>query len=100
MLEFLIDNIFVVVDGQDFEQSVGIPMGTSSAHLLADLFLYSYEAEFIHKLHGKKKSIRHFYLSTVFYLLTTINSIHMSIQYISMSWKSKTPQSVPHLLHI
>jgi hypothetical protein len=38
MLEFLIDNIFVVVGGQVFEQSVGIPMGTNYAPLLADLF--------------------------------------------------------------
>jgi hypothetical protein len=40
MLEFLIDNIYVVVGGQDFQQSIGIPMGTNYAPLLADLFLY------------------------------------------------------------
>jgi hypothetical protein len=58
MLEFLIDNICVVVGGQVFQQSVGIPMGTNCAPLLADLFLYSYEAEFIQKLlHEKKKSL-------------------------------------------
>ena len=51
MLEFLIDNIFVVFGNQVFQQSVGIPMGTNCAPLLADLFLYSYEAEFIQKLH-------------------------------------------------
>jgi hypothetical protein len=50
MLEFLIDNIYVVVGGQVFQQSVGIPMGTNCAPLLVDLFLYSYEAEFIQKL--------------------------------------------------
>jgi hypothetical protein len=58
MLEFLIDNICVVVGGQVFQQSVGIPMGTNCAPLLADLFLYSYEAEFNLKLrHEKKKSL-------------------------------------------
>jgi hypothetical protein len=31
MLEFLIDNIYVVVGGQVFQQSVGIPMGTNCA---------------------------------------------------------------------
>jgi hypothetical protein len=31
MLEFLIDIIYVVVGGQVFEQSVGIPMGTNCA---------------------------------------------------------------------
>ena len=44
MLEVLIDNIFVMFDGRVFQQTVGIPMGTNCAPLLADLFLYSYEA--------------------------------------------------------
>jgi hypothetical protein len=57
MLEFLIENIYVVIGGQIFQQSVGIPMGTNCVPLLAELgFFYSYEAEFIKKLlHEKKK---------------------------------------------
>ena len=57
MLEFLVDNIFVVFGGKVFQQKVGIPMGTHCAPLLADIFLYSYEAEFIQSLlsSGKKK---------------------------------------------
>ena len=57
MLEFLGDNIFVVFGGKVFQQIVGIPMGTNCAPLLADIFLYSYEAEFIQSLlsTGKKK---------------------------------------------
>jgi hypothetical protein len=47
MLEFLIDNIFVIFGGRVFQQTVGIPTGTNCAPLLADLFLYSYEADFI-----------------------------------------------------
>ena len=50
MLEFLIDNIFVSFGGTLFQQVVGIPMGTNCAPLLADLFLYSYESEFLQKL--------------------------------------------------
>jgi hypothetical protein len=50
MLEFLIDNIFVMFGGRVFQQTVGIPMGANRAPLLADLFLYSYEADFIHGL--------------------------------------------------
>ena len=50
MLEFLIDNIFVMFGGRVFQQTFGIPMGTNCAPLLADLFLYSYEAEFIQGL--------------------------------------------------
>ena len=55
MLEFLIDNIFVVFGGRVFQQTVGIPMGTNCAPLLADLFLYSYEADFIQGLLKKNE---------------------------------------------
>ena len=69
MLEFLIDNIFVVFGNQVFQQSVGIPMGTNCAPLLADLFLYSYEAEFIQKLlREKKKSLAVAFNSTFRYI--------------------------------
>jgi hypothetical protein len=62
MLEFLIDNIFVIFGGRVFQQTVGIPMGTNCVHLLADLFLYSYETDFIQGLLNKngKKLARSF----------------------------------------
>ena len=47
MLDFLVDNIFVVFGGKVFQQKVGIPMGTNCAPLLADIFMYLYEAKFI-----------------------------------------------------
>ena len=47
MIEFLIDNIFVQFGGHLFRQVLGIPMGTNCAPLLADLFLYSCENEFL-----------------------------------------------------
>ena len=50
MLEFLVDAIFVVFAGKVFQHIVGIPMGTHCAPLLADIFLYLYEAEFIQSL--------------------------------------------------
>ena len=50
MLDFLIDNIFVMFLGRVFQQTVGIPMGTNCAPLLADLFLYSYEPYFMQRL--------------------------------------------------
>ena len=50
IIEFLIDNIFF---GQFveclFHQMIEIPMGTNCASLLADLFLYSFENEFLYK---------------------------------------------------
>ena len=44
---------------------VGIPMGTNCAPLLADLFPYSYQNEFLDKLikEGKRKLARRFNLS-------------------------------------
>ena len=57
MIEFLVDHIYVRFGGQPFQQTVSIPMGTNCAPLLADLFLYSYENEFLDKLikEGKRK---------------------------------------------
>ena len=55
MLEFLIDNIVVSFGGTLFQQVVGIQMGANYAPLLADLFLYSYESEFLQKLVKDKK---------------------------------------------
>ena len=59
MLEFLVYNVFVVIAGKVFQQIVGISMGTNCAPLLANIFLYSYEAEFIQSLLslGKKRFI-------------------------------------------
>jgi hypothetical protein len=47
MFEFFICNIFVMFGGRVFQQTVGIPMGTNCSPLIADLFLYSYEADFM-----------------------------------------------------
>ena len=55
MLEFLIDNIFVSFGGALFQQIAGIPLGTNCTPLLADLFLYSYESEFLQYLVKDKK---------------------------------------------
>ena len=48
-LIFLSINIFVRFGGRVFRQVIGIPMGTNSAPLLADLFLHTYEYEFFIK---------------------------------------------------
>ena len=60
MVEFLIDNIFVKFGGCLFRQVIGIPVGTSCAPMLADLFLYSYESEFLDnmKRSGHRKLAR------------------------------------------
>ena len=58
MLEFLIANIFVMIGGF-WQQTVGIHMGTNCAPFLVDLFLYSYQTDFI-KVLVKKKLARSF----------------------------------------
>ena len=47
MLECFIDNIFAMLGGRVFQQTVGIVAGTNYAPLLADLFPCSYESDFI-----------------------------------------------------
>ena len=42
--------MFMVFAGKVFKQIIGIPIGTNCAPLLADIFLYSYGAEFIQSL--------------------------------------------------
>ena len=53
MIEVLIDDICVQFGV--FQQTIGIPMGTNCAPLLADLFLYSYEADFLDGLLKQKQ---------------------------------------------
>ena len=45
-LIYLLDNIFVRFGSKLYRQTVGIPMGTNCAPLVADLFLFCYERDF------------------------------------------------------
>ena len=98
MLEFLIDNIFVSFGGTLFQQVVGIPMGTNCAPLLADLFLYSYESEFLQKLVKIRRFMRleplisHTGILMTFYLSIILDLQNFFHWYIFQSWKLKRPQ--------
>ena len=48
-IDFLIDNIYVRFGSSVFRQVIGIPMGTNSEPLLADLFLHTFEYDFVVK---------------------------------------------------
>ena len=48
-IDFLIDNIYIRFGSSVFRQVIGIPMGTNSAPLLADLFLHTFEYDFMVK---------------------------------------------------
>ena len=47
IIESLVDNMYLKFGVQLFRQTIGVPMGTNCAPLLTDLFLYSYENEFL-----------------------------------------------------
>ena len=47
---FLLDNIYIRFGTKLYRQIVGIPMGTNCAPLVADLFLFSYERDFMKNL--------------------------------------------------
>ena len=46
-LHYLLDNIFIRLGSKLYRLIVGIPMGTNCARLVADLFLFCYERDFM-----------------------------------------------------
>ena len=54
---FLMENIYMYMqfDGMVYQQIVEIPMGTNCVPLIADLFLYCYERDFMSDLHKSKR---------------------------------------------
>ena len=58
-IQFLINNIYVKVGNRVFKQTIGIPMGTDCAPLLANLFLFFYEYKYVKdKLKDNHKQAR------------------------------------------
>ena len=56
MLTFLLDNIFIRFGTKLYRQVVGISMGTNCAPLVADLFLFCYERDFMMSLYEDKQA--------------------------------------------
>ena len=54
-LSYLIDNSFVNYKGSIYRQVIGIPMGTTSAHHLANCYLAVYEYEYMQLLQSQNK---------------------------------------------
>ena len=106
MIEFLVDNIYVRFAGQLFEQTVGIPMGTSCAPLLAYLFLYSYENEFLDKLIKEaNESLLESSISYIVILMTLSLSIIKDLRNLFLIFTPKNSQfpklqNLPQLLLI
>ena len=55
-LHYLLDNIFLRFGYKLYRQTVGIPMGTDCAPLVADLFLFCYERDFMLLLWDNNKT--------------------------------------------
>ena len=55
-LTFLLDNIYIRFGSKLYRQIVGIPMGTNCAPLIADLFLFCYERDFMLSLSEDNQS--------------------------------------------
>ena len=55
-LTFLLDNIYIRFGSKLYRQIVGIPMGTNCAPLVADLFLFCYERDFMLSLSKENQS--------------------------------------------
>ena len=56
-LHYLLDNLFIRFGSKLYRQIVGIPMDTNSAPLVADLFLFCYERDFMMSLSDNIKLI-------------------------------------------
>ena len=85
------DNKYVRFGGQLFQQTVDIPMGANCASLLADLFLYSYENEFLDKLikEGKRKLILESSISHIVILMILSLSITKDLRTSSLIFNAK-----------
>ena len=55
-LIYLLDNIYIRFGSKLYKQIVGIPMGTNCAPLIADLFLFCYERDFMTSLSDVKQA--------------------------------------------
>ena len=56
MLTFLLDNIFIRYGTKLYRQVVGLPMGINCAPLVADLFLFCCERDFMMSLSYDKQA--------------------------------------------
>ena len=54
-LIYFLNNIFIRFGSKHYRQNVGIPMGTNCALLVADLFLFCYERDFMKSLTKEKR---------------------------------------------
>ena len=91
MIEYLVDNIYVHVGNKVFHQCFGIPMGTDCAPLLANLYLFHFEYNYMKNIMKHNKSLAKKFSNTFRYIddLLTINN---------PSFNAEIPNIYPHTL--
>ena len=57
-LSYLLDNVYIRFGTKVYGQIVGISIGTNCAPLVADLFLYCYERDFMDSLNHDNQAYR------------------------------------------
>ena len=83
-LIYLLDNIYIRFGTKLYRQIVGIPMGTNCAPLVADLFLFCYERDFMMSLSDVKQAeIIKAFKSTSRYLDDLLNIDNPYLLYLS-----------------
>ena len=96
-LIFLLDNIYIRLGTKLFRQIVGIPMGTNCAPLVADLFLFCYERDFmislsVHYENAPIQIYRQFYLQkTENFQIKNSDIFHISAQNIDCGYSLEPP---------
>ena len=90
-LTFLLDNIFIRFGTKLYRQVVGIPMGTNCAPLVADLFLFCYERDFMMSLSDDKQAdVIDAFNTTSRYLddILNINNVYLIIWLVKYTLQS------------
>ena len=78
-LVYLLDNIFIRFATKLYKQTIGIPMGTNCAPLVADLFLVCYEIDFMKSLSRENQAgIIGAFNSTSIYLVDLLNTDNLT----------------------
>ena len=81
-LHYLFDNIFIIFGSKLYRQIVGIPMGTNCAPLVADLFLFCYERDFVHPVKyftDRSKAVLRLWIFYVLFFLVFAMSLCASV---------------------
>ena len=86
-LSFLLDNIYIRFGTKLYRQIVGSPMGTNCAPLVADLFLFCYERDFMKDLSNDKQAdiIKAFNSTTILLTLTILTLKEWSTKFIHLN---------------